>query len=117
MEDRIKPFLLAAIFLVTNMIPVIAQEEAQQYFTVDEMPDLIQILPPPPDSSSVTFARDVTQYMWGKAQCLDPVRSEIAINDAEYSLDNIIRIFSNHLECLYRSKALQKYTDYSGISQ
>lgn len=86
--------MLVTIFWVTNMIPVIAQESAQQYFTVDEMPDLIQILPAPPDSSSVAFAYDVTQYMWGKAQRLDPVRSEIAINDAEYSLDNLIRIFS-----------------------
>lgn len=86
--------MLVAIFWVTNIFSVIAQESAQQYFTVDEMPNLIQILPAPPDSSSVAFAHDVTQYMWGKAQRLDPVRSAIAINDAEYSLDNLIRIFS-----------------------
>ena len=87
-------FLFAIFFCASFFIPVIAQESAQEYFTVDEMPDLIQILPAPPDSSSVAFAYDVTQYMWGKAQRLDPVRSEIAIKDAEYSLDNLICIFS-----------------------
>lgn len=101
---KIKTLMLSAIFLVTIMNPVIAQELAQQYFTVDEMPDLIQILPPPPDSSSVAFARDVTQYMWGKAQRIDPMRSDIAINDAEYSVDYLIHIFSEPFGMLISSE-------------
>ena len=85
---------MVSILAISGIIPVVAQESSRPYFTVDEMPDLIRILPPPPDPSSVTFARDVTQYMWGKDQRNDPVRSEIAFKDAEYSLNNLIRIFS-----------------------
>lgn len=87
--------MLVAIIWVTNMIPVIAQETAQQYFTVDEMPDLTYILPAPPDTNSVSFTNDITRYMWGKTQRLDPARLAIAINDSDYSLKYILRIFSD----------------------
>lgn len=91
---NIKKSFLATLFAITAVIPVIAQESAQQYFTVDEMPDLTYVLPPPPDTTSAGFALDVVRHMQGKIKRLDPVRSAIAISDAEYSLDNIIRIFS-----------------------
>ncbi len=83
-----------AVLAIVGIMPVAAQEAAQQYFTVDEMPDLLRILPPPPDSSSTQFALDVVRHMWGKAQRLDAERRAIAISDAEYSLGNLIRIFS-----------------------
>lgn len=89
-----RKWLLTTIFAIVSVIHVIAQEEAQPYFTADEMPDLLQILPPPPDSTSTKFALDVVRHMWGKAQRMDLERSAIAINDAEYSLENLIRVFS-----------------------
>ena len=89
-----KRFILGIILTVVGTISVFPQEEAHQYFTVEEMPNLIQILPLPPDSTSVSFARDVMQYMWGKTQRLDILRSSIAISDAEYSLNYMIKIFS-----------------------
>ena len=89
-----KRFILIFILALSGIMPVVAQEEAQPYYTVDEMPDLTNIQPSSPDYSSVSFARDVTQYIWGKAQRLDPERSEMAIADAEYSLNRIISVFS-----------------------
>ena len=87
-----KLILLFLLFLGAG--DIIAQEEAQQYFTVDELPDLTHVLPPPPDSTSAAFALDVVRYMWGKEQRLDPERASIAISDAEYSLNYLIRVFS-----------------------
>lgn len=88
-----KWFLLTFLAIV-GMMPAVAQESSQQYFTVDEMPDLRLILPPPPDSTSAQFALDVVRHMWGKAQRKDAERSALAIADAEYSLNNLIRIYS-----------------------
>ncbi len=86
--------LLLAVLAIVGIMPVAAQEAAQQYFTVDEMPDLLRILPPPPDSASAQFALDVVRHMWGKTQRQDAERRATAIIDAEYSLSNLIRIFS-----------------------
>lgn len=85
---------IAIILAIIGLQPVVAQEAAQQYYTVDEMPDLLQILPPPPDSTSTEFALDVVRHMWGKTQRSNPERAAIAIRDAEYSLNYIIRMFS-----------------------
>ena len=40
------------------------------------------------------YTFDIMQYMWGKTMCNDPERAAIAIRDAEYGLDCIIREFS-----------------------
>jgi len=87
-------WFLLMVLAVASIVSVGAQETSQQYFTVDEMPDLLRILPPPPDSTSTQFALDVVRHMWGKAQRLDDERRAIAISDAEYSLNNLIHIFS-----------------------
>lgn len=90
----VKRWLLLMVLAIVGIAPVDAQEVSQQYFTVDEMPDLLRILPPPPDSTSAQFALDVVRHMWGKTQRQDAERRATAIIDTEYSLSNLIRIFS-----------------------
>ena len=64
------------------------------YFTTGEMPDMIKWCPAPPDTIGAHFAYDIMQYFWGKTMRLDKERADIAIRDAVYGLDCIIREFS-----------------------
>ena len=64
------------------------------YFTTSEMPDMIKWAPAPPDTVGAAFAFDIMQYMWGKEMRNDKERADIAIRDAEYGLECIIREFS-----------------------
>ena len=101
MSRKISMFLnrksiIVLLSVLLCILPVFSQESAQQYFTIDEMPDLTYVLPVPPDTNSVSFTNDITRYMWGKTQRLDPVRLEAAINDSNYSLEYLILIFSEY---------------------
>ncbi len=61
------------------------------YFELNEMPSLLEIMPPPPSFDSPEFANDVVRYGWGKQQRQDPERLELAIADAEW--DNLTKLF------------------------
>ena len=77
--------LSSALFLATVM------GHAQEvYFTTDQLPDLIQSLPAPPDSLSHGFAYDVMQYQWGKAQRPDSVRAGMARRDAVWTYEALL---------------------------
>lgn len=84
------------ILAVTMMATVFAkaQSDVEPYFTTKEMPDMLKWCPAPPDTLSPHFAYDIIQYMWGKKMRLDKERADIATRDAVYSLDCIIREFS-----------------------
>lgn len=89
------------IMMITAMMMLAVGASAQSdkspvdaYFTTAEMPDMIKWCPAPPDTTSSHFAYDITQYFWGKSQRLNKERAEIAIRDAVYGLDCIIREFS-----------------------
>jgi acid phosphatase (class A) len=58
------------------------------------MPDMIKWCPAPPDTIVPAFAYDIMQYFWGKQMRNDKERADIAIRDAVYGLDCIIREFS-----------------------
>ena len=64
------------------------------YFTPGEMPDMLKWCPAPPDTLDPRFANDIMRYFWGKQMRNDKERAEIAIRDAVYGLDCIIREFS-----------------------
>ena len=44
-----------------------AQDTYPIYFTADELPNGVEWLPEPPDTTSSQFVYDITQYMWGKS--------------------------------------------------
>ncbi len=82
-------FLSAALFLTAAM------GRAQEvYFTTEQLPDLIQSLPAPPDSLSHGFAYDVMQYQWGKAQRPDSARAEMARRDAVWTYEALLGEFA-----------------------
>lgn len=70
------------------------QSPVDAYFTTSEMPDMLKWCPAPPDTASAAFAYDITQYFWGKKMRNCKERADIAIRDAVYGLDCIIREFS-----------------------
>ena len=83
-----------ALLLLSVAYTLRAQDTPQTYFTIEEMPDMLRFLPAPPDTLSPAFAYDITQYFWGKQQRLDPQRSKIAREDADWTTDYLCRIFS-----------------------
>ena len=86
---------MTVLLLTSSTVFAQAQRSrVNSYFTTEEMPDLTKWLPVPPDTNSVQFTNDVSRYYWGKEQRLDTVRANIAIRDAEYSLERIIKEFS-----------------------
>jgi len=75
-----------AVASMMAAITVSAQSETvTPYFTLDQMPKLIDIMPAPPAFDSPEFANDVVRYGWGKQQRQDPDRVALAIADAEWN--------------------------------
>lgn len=77
--------------LVVFSVAVSAQETL---FTPQQMPNSVFFLPPPPDTASVAFKYDISQYYWGKEQRKDSARVAMALRDAVWSLSTICTEFS-----------------------
>jgi acid phosphatase (class A) len=91
-----KKTMFLVIMMMTSVC-VLAQndkESVNAYFTTREMPDMLKWCPAPPDTVGAHFAYDIMQYMWGKSMRLNKERADIAVRDAVYGLDCIIREFS-----------------------
>ena len=88
---------LITLLVSLMLCSVFSARSQERYFTEEQLPDLVNCLPAPPDTQSVAFAYDITQYMWGKAQRLDPERADMAKRDAVWSykalLDEYIDAF------------------------
>ena len=82
-----KHWIIVAIVTLFGSSSLIAQNQVNTYFNVDEMPDLIKCLPSPPDTIGEHFAHDIMRYFWGKQQRLNPERAAIARRDAVWSYD------------------------------
>ena len=88
---NLSKLILTLVFLISCLCNVIAQGYLPTtYFTTEEMPDLIQCLPAPPDSTSEAFSYDVLRYMWGKMQRYDTERAEMAKRDAVWSYEALL---------------------------
>jgi len=84
-----------SVFILVIFCACALSARAQEtYFSIDEMPDLVQCLPAPPDTTSIDFAHDVMRYMWGKTMRQDAERAVIAERDAIWDLDTLAAIFS-----------------------
>lgn len=71
-----------------------AQEDIVPYIPQDKLPDVVQILPAPPQDPSADFDYDILRYMWGKQQRKDSLRLAMAVRDAVWNLDTTIVILS-----------------------
>lgn len=90
---KMKKLLIVAVMAMTTVCAQ-AQSDVEAYFTAKEMPDMLKWCPAPPDTVGAAFTYDIMQYMWGKQMRQDKERAAIAIRDAVYGLDCIIREFS-----------------------
>lgn len=86
-----KKILLYTLFLCLAVCSY-AQET---YLTTEELPDLIQCLPAPPQKGSPAFKYDVKRYQWGKEQRKDPARAEMAYKDALWTYDALLGQFAS----------------------
>ncbi|MBO4826896.1 MAG: phosphatase PAP2 family protein [Prevotella sp.] len=81
-----KKILLMVVAAVMATVNVNAQYgDAQPYFELNELPELLDIMPPPPAFESPEFANDVVRYGWGKLQRQDEDRVNLAVADAEWN--------------------------------
>lgn len=91
-----KKQMMMAVMLTTAVYASAQSDKTpvNAYFTTSEMPDMLKWCPAPPDTIGAAFAFDIMQYMWGKQMRNDKERADIAIRDAVYGIDCIIREFS-----------------------
>lgn len=92
-------FALVAIASTLQTTAATSMEEygkelaAPKYLTVEEMPDPMKFLPPPPGWTSPLFAGDYAAYLWGKT--IRPTeRGAKAVEQAAYLFDEISAYFS-----------------------
>ena len=68
--------------------------DAKPYVKADALPNALNFYPAPPETTSVQFMYDISQYMWGKSMRADSARAALAIAQAETKLSEMIRMFS-----------------------
>lgn len=69
---------------MATMNAMAQEDKVQPYIELDQLPDLIKVMPEPPAFDSPEFANDVVRYNWGKEQRQDSARLAMAIADAEW---------------------------------
>ncbi len=68
-------------------------DDYQPYVSLDDLPNAVKYLPPPPSTDSQKFFYDWSQYMWGKAQRETP-RGIMAKDDAVVDVNRLAKIYS-----------------------
>ena len=94
MMNKMSKWMLAAILMVCGAATAFAgqdEKNGKAYFTKDELPNMVNFLPAPPEFESTRFVADQTQYLWGKRQRQDENRAAMAIRDADYGMNTIIQ--------------------------
>ncbi|MBQ9411241.1 MAG: phosphatase PAP2 family protein [Bacteroidales bacterium] len=85
--------ILSAALLLGAALTLQAQKYVP-YIPQEEMPDVVQCIPAPPEDPSTDFDHDILRYMWGKQQRKDPARLAMAVRDAVWSMDTTLVIMS-----------------------
>ena len=86
-----KIFSILFIFSILITTPCFA--EISSFLTEDEVPTASEFLPLPPKTTDAAFYNDWYRYEWGKTM-RDTERGKQAIEDADYSLDYLLKTFS-----------------------
>ena len=82
------------IILLFAFVALGTARAQETYFQKEQMPDLVQCLPPPPDTLGTDFDQDILRYMWGKKMRQNAARAQEADRDAIWNLDTLAAIFS-----------------------
>lgn len=64
------------------------------FLEISEVPNSLELLPPPPAPGSILFLNDKAQYEWGKMQ-RDTPRGDQAVSDARVNGDGVPMAFSD----------------------
>ena len=68
-------------------------QRVEPYLPVEEIPDGVFFLPPPPEAGSAQFAYDEAQYRWGKTR-REGARAIRAVREATTNVDSMAAMFS-----------------------
>ena len=93
---KLRPIIYSfgSALLLFLQLGAAAQETIVPYIPENEMPDVVQCVPAPPENPSPDFDHDVLRYIWGKEQRRDSLRLAMAVRDAVWDLDTTITILS-----------------------
>jgi acid phosphatase (class A) len=87
-------FLIVTVLATLIWSPAhLRAQNVEPYFPTEEMPDLIQCLPAPPDSLSAAFTYDFMRYQWGKTQRQDPETAARVCRDAVWTYEALLAEF------------------------
>lgn len=89
-----KKMMLLVVMTLCLHVSVKAQWGNNYYFTQNQLPNLINILPEPPEATSEMMAHDIMRYYWGKEQRLDEERAATARRQAVLTFDAMYNEFS-----------------------
>ena len=67
---------------------------AKPYVNADALPNALNFYPAPPETTSVQFMYDISQYMWGKAMRADSARAALAVAQAVETIEDMAKMFS-----------------------
>ena len=60
----------------------------------DALPNALNFYPAPPETTSVQFMHDISQYMWGKSMRADSARAALAVAQAVETIEDMAKMFS-----------------------
>ena len=91
MIKNMKWMISAILILCGTMTAQAAQDEKNgtPFFTSEDLPNIANFLPAPPEFESAAFVYDQTQHLWGKLQRLNEERAQMAINDAVFGMQPV----------------------------
>ena len=85
--------LVAGLVLSWNASAQFPRVRVEPYLTVEQIPDAVMFLPPPPEEGTPQFAYDEAQYQWGKTQRAG-ARGIRAIREETTNVDSMAAMFS-----------------------
>ncbi len=94
MMKRLLATAVAVLVSACVLAPMLRSQDIHLYMAQDELPNLVNCLPPPPDTIGEAFTHDIMRYMWGKTMRLDSLRLAQAKRDAVWDLDTLRVIYS-----------------------
>ena len=82
------------IFTLLFVLLACSAAAQERYLSPNELPDLLKILPAPPETDSPAFKYDIQRYKWGKEQRKDAARGAMVKADAPWSYETLARQLS-----------------------
>ena len=68
--------------------------DVKPYVKAEALPNALNFYPAPPETTSVQFMYDISQYMWGKSMRADSARAALAIAQAVETVAEMAKLFS-----------------------